>query len=108
MSKALEKAREQYRAGQHKKAADTLWEVSFGGDDNEAEARGVLELASLLRDASTGAVRTECEEHIARAAGPERRARCTAWRGDKHLAAPRRDLQRLSARPGWTTTGAVL
>ncbi len=67
MSKQLEKAREQYRVGQFKKAADTLYGVSFGGDDGDAEARGVIELASLLRDATQGRLREECEDHIARA-----------------------------------------
>ena len=45
MPKALDKAQAQYRSGQHKKAADTLWEVSFGGEDAEAEARSVVALA---------------------------------------------------------------
>ena len=67
MSKALEKATEQYRAGQYKKAADTLWEVTFTGDDGDTEARGVLALAGQLRDVTQGGVRGECEEHIARA-----------------------------------------
>ena len=67
MSKPLDKATQQFQAGQYKKAANTLYEVSFGGDDGEAEARGVLSLATLLRDATEGSVRAQCEENIARA-----------------------------------------
>jgi hypothetical protein len=67
MSRALERANEQYQAGQYKKAVATLCEVSFAGDDGEAEARGVLALATLLRDATQGRVRADCEEQIARA-----------------------------------------
>ena len=67
MSRALQKANEQYHAGQYKKAVATLVEVSFAGDDGDAEARGVLALATLLRDATEGRVRADCEEQIARA-----------------------------------------
>lgn len=67
MSKALERATQQFQAGQFKKAADTLWEVSFAGDDGEAEARALLALAAQLRDAAEGGVRADSEEHIARA-----------------------------------------
>jgi hypothetical protein len=67
MSKALEKAEVQYRAGQYKRAADTLWEVSFGSGDGEAEAQAVVALATQLRDVTQGGVRSECEEHMARA-----------------------------------------
>jgi hypothetical protein len=67
VSKQLEKARAQYQAGQFKKAADTLYEVSFGGTEGASEARGVVELATLLRDAAQGSLRDECEQHIARA-----------------------------------------
>ena len=67
MSKALEKATDQYQAGQLKKAVATLWEATFAGDAGETEARGVLALAVLLRDATDGGVRGECEEQISRA-----------------------------------------
>jgi hypothetical protein len=67
MSKMLAKATEQFRAGQFKKAADTLWEVTFVGNDYHAEAQAMLTLATQLRDVSDGGVRTDCEEHIARA-----------------------------------------
>jgi hypothetical protein len=67
MSKELEKAQAQYQAGEYKRAADTLWEVTFVGAQAETEARGVIALASLLRDATQGGVRGDCEEHIARA-----------------------------------------
>ena len=67
MSKELDKAQAQYQAGEYKRAADTLWEVTFVGAQAEAEARGVIALASLLRDATQGGVRRDCEEHVARA-----------------------------------------
>jgi hypothetical protein len=67
MSKELEKAQAQYQSGEYKRAADTLWEVTFVGAQAETEARGVIVLASLLRDATQGGVRGDCEEHIARA-----------------------------------------
>ena len=67
MSKALDKATQQFQAGQFKKAADTLWEVSFAGDNDEAEAQALIAIASELRDASDGRVRADCEEHIQRA-----------------------------------------
>jgi len=67
MSKALEKATEQYKAGQLKKAVATLWETAFAGDGGATEARGVLALAVLLRDATDGGVRGECEQQISRA-----------------------------------------
>ena len=41
--------------------------MSFAGDDGDAEARAVLALATLLRDATEGRVRADCEEQIARA-----------------------------------------
>jgi hypothetical protein len=69
MSKELEKAQAQYQAGQHKRAVDTLWEVTFVGDQAETDARGVIALATLLRDATQGSVRRDCEENIARAEG---------------------------------------
>ena len=67
MSRMLDKATEQFRAGQYKKAADTLWEVTFAGEDGESEAQAVLALATQLRDATDGGVRAACEEHVARA-----------------------------------------
>ena len=67
MSKALDKAREQQQAGQLKRAVATLWEVTFAGDDAEDEARGTIALATRLRDSTEGNLRTECEQHIARA-----------------------------------------
>jgi hypothetical protein len=67
MSKELDKATQQFRAGQSKKAAGTLWEVTFAGADGESEARELLALATQMRDATEGGVRADCEEHIARA-----------------------------------------
>ncbi len=67
MTKALEKATQQCQAGQYKKAVDTLWEVSFPDDDDDAEAQALLALATRLRDVTEGSLRSDCEEHIARA-----------------------------------------
>lgn len=67
MSGELKKAQAQYQAGEFKRAVDTLWEVTFVGDQAEADAREVLTLATLLREATQGGVRGDCEEHIARA-----------------------------------------
>lgn len=67
MSKALDKATQEFQAGRLKKAADTLWDVTFAGDDGDVEAQALLALATQLRDASDGSVRRDSEEHIARA-----------------------------------------
>jgi len=67
MSKALDRATRQAQAGQCKKAVDTLWEVTFEGDDGEALAHGVIALATQLREETDGGARADCEEHIARA-----------------------------------------
>ena len=67
MSTELERATEQMQAGQYKKAVDTLWGVTFAGDDGELQAQRVIALATQLRDATEGGLRHDCEEHIARA-----------------------------------------
>jgi hypothetical protein len=67
MPKELDKAQAHYQAGEYKRAVDTLWEVPFDGMHAEADARGVVALASLLRDLTQGGVRRDCEEHITRA-----------------------------------------
>jgi hypothetical protein len=67
MSKELDQAQAQYRAGDYKRAVDTLWEVTFLGMEAEADARSVVALATLLRDATQGGARRDCDEHIARA-----------------------------------------
>ena len=67
MSKELTKAQAQFQAGEFKRAVDTLWEVTFVGDQAEADASAVVALATLLREETQGGVRSDCEEHIARA-----------------------------------------
>jgi hypothetical protein len=67
MSKELERAEAQYRAGQNKRAVDTLWEVTFTGDHAETDAHGAITLATQLREVTKGSVRGDCDEHIARA-----------------------------------------
>ena len=67
MSGELKRAQAEYQAGEFKRAVDTLWEVTFIGDQAETEAREVVALATLLREETQGGVRRDCEEHIARA-----------------------------------------
>ena len=69
MSKELTKAQAQFQAGEFKRAVDTLWQVTFVGDQAEADASAVVALATLLREETQGGVRSDCEEHIARAEG---------------------------------------
>jgi hypothetical protein len=67
MSKELDRAQAQYRAGDYKRAVDTLWEVPFLGIQAEADAHSVVALASLLRNVTQGSARRDCDEHIERA-----------------------------------------
>jgi hypothetical protein len=67
MSKELQRAQAQFQAGEYKRAVDTLWEVTFVGPHADADAREAIALASLLRDATKGALRRDSEENIARA-----------------------------------------
>ena len=62
-----QKAEAQYQAGEHKRAVDTLWEVTFVGAHAETDARQVIALATQLKEVTQGGVRRDCEEHIARA-----------------------------------------
>lgn len=68
MSTTLERARGQIEAGKYKAARDTLWEVERevrGGDTGGAQ--GLLDVASDLRERTTGSVRDECDELVGRA-----------------------------------------
>ena len=67
MSGELKKAQAQYQAGEFKRAVGTLWEVTFASAQGETDAREVIALATLLREATQGGVRSDCEENIARA-----------------------------------------
>jgi len=67
MPNELQKAQAQHQDGEHKRAVDTLWEVAFVGDHAEMDARGVIALATELKDVTQGGVRHDCDEHIARA-----------------------------------------
>jgi len=64
MSKELELARAQLAAGQFKKAANALWDVEQWARSDLAEARGLLEVASALRDKTDGRVKGECEQLV--------------------------------------------
>ena len=65
MSKALEKARQQFADGKIKSASGTLWEVhSEVSAGNVAEAHGMLDLALALRERADGWGIEECDEHI--------------------------------------------
>jgi hypothetical protein len=65
MSKALEKARQQFEEGKIKSASGTLWEVRNEVAAGKAdEAQGMLNLALALRDRAEGWVIEECDEHI--------------------------------------------
>jgi hypothetical protein len=59
VSKELAKAREQLDAGEYKKALRTLWEAERWARDDVTEARGLLEVASAIRDQTTGRTRDE-------------------------------------------------
>jgi len=67
MPNELQKAQAQHQAGEYKRAVETLWRVTFVGEDGESEARQVIALAAQLKDVTQGAARRDCEEHIARA-----------------------------------------
>jgi hypothetical protein len=64
VSKELETAREQAAAGQYKKAVESLWDVERGARTDPAEASGLLEVASGLREKTTGGLREQCVELI--------------------------------------------
>jgi hypothetical protein len=59
VSKELDKAGEQVAAGQYKKALKSLWDAERGARADVAEARGLLELASAIRDKTTGRMNAE-------------------------------------------------
>jgi hypothetical protein len=67
LSKALEKATEQCQADEYEKAVATLERVGWGKDTPVEEARGLRDLAAVLRDRTQGDLRERCEEHIRRA-----------------------------------------
>lgn len=64
MSKELDRAREQVGAGQYKRAVSTLWEAERWARADIAEARALLELASLVRDKVDGRTKSDCDELI--------------------------------------------
>lgn len=92
MSKALDKARQQFQAGRDKQAVNTLYEVASAPDAPPDEVAGLLELATAIRARNAGALQTECDAHIRRArqraeADQESRRR-SGRRGRPGLAAP--------------------
>ncbi len=88
MPNKLQKAEAQYQAGEHRRAVDTLWEVTFIGDHAEVDARGVIALATQLKDVTHGGVEHDCDEHIARA------ERFLELAGDPVARARREELDR--------------
>jgi hypothetical protein len=64
VSKELGTAREQAAAGQYKKAVNSLWDVERWARTDPAEARGLLEVASALREKTTGRLREQCVDLI--------------------------------------------
>ena len=63
MSATLEKARQQFEAGNYKAAVATMWDVERdvrGGDDT-AGAQGLMDLATALREQAGGKFRNDCD-----------------------------------------------
>ena len=60
MSQELAKAREQLAAGQYKKAVSTLWDAERWARSDLTEARGLLEVATAIRDATSGRLKADC------------------------------------------------
>ena len=67
MSKALDKARQQFQAGREKQAVNLLYEVATAPDAPPAEVSGLLELAGAIRDRTVGDLRAQAETHVRRA-----------------------------------------
>jgi hypothetical protein len=61
MSKELETARQQAAEGNYKRAVGTLWVVEAKARFDLDEARGLLHLASSIRDATEGRVQKDCD-----------------------------------------------
>ena len=64
MSKELGSARELAVSGQYRKAVNSLWDVERWARTDPAEARGLLEVASALREKTSGGLREQCVELI--------------------------------------------
>jgi hypothetical protein len=60
VSQELAKAREQFAAGQYKKAVSTLWDAERWARSDLAEARELLEVASAIRDVTSGRLKADC------------------------------------------------
>ena len=60
MSQELTKAREQLAAGQYKKAVSTLWDAERWARSDLTEARGLLEVATAIRDVTSGRLKDDC------------------------------------------------
>lgn len=67
MSRELDKARELVQAGRLKQAVNALSEIAYGRDASPDEVRGLLELATALRDRTDGSLRAQCEDEMQRA-----------------------------------------
>jgi hypothetical protein len=64
MPDALKRAKDRFTAGDYKKAASLLWEVT---SDDEASARAVLDLAAALRQETSGSLQSQCDSLVSRA-----------------------------------------
>jgi hypothetical protein len=92
LSKALEKATEQYEAGRYEKAVVTLDKVGRGAATPVEEALGLRDLATVLRDHTQGDLRERSEDHMRRANMiiSRRESRETTQRGNELAAELRR------------------
>ncbi len=77
VSQQLDRARRHFEAGKDRKAVESLWMVEAQARTGEAEAHGLLELASAIRDRNRGRVGKEALElvelaqrHLERIADP--------------------------------------
>jgi hypothetical protein len=60
----LEKAKAQIAAAQYKQAVSTLWEAERWAQGDLTEARGLLEVATALRDKADGRLKADCDYFI--------------------------------------------
>ena len=80
MSQQLDRAGQHFEAGKDRKALESLWIVEAQARTAEAEAQGLLQLASAIRDRNRGRVGKEASElvevaqrHLERLADPSTR-----------------------------------
>ena len=69
MSVELEKARQQAAEGDYKRAVASLWAVEAKARANSDEARGLLEVATTIRERASGRIQRDCDLLIGHATG---------------------------------------